>query len=92
MKKQLYNMAEAIKQARKYKKISQTELAERANVTQTYISHLERGATFPQRGKLESIASVLDLEIVFELRPKGEAKNVTKKSRKKTKDTSSSND
>ena len=77
-------MAEAIREARQQKKLSQVELAERAKVTQTYVSHLEKGATFPQRSKLESIASVLDLEIVFELRPKGayETKKIKKNKKK----------
>lgn len=64
------NMGEAIKQARKAKKISQSELASRAGVTQTYVSFLEKGTTFPQKDKLVAICNVLDLEIVFELKPK----------------------
>lgn len=66
----LINMGEVIKQARKSKQISQTELAGRAGVTQTYVSFLEKGTTFPQKDKLVAICSVLDLEIVFELKQK----------------------
>lgn len=66
----LINMGEAIKQARKGKQISQSELADRAGVTQTYVSFLEKGTTFPQKDKLVAICSVLDLEIVFELKQK----------------------
>lgn len=66
----LINMGEVIKQARKSKQISQTELAGRAGVTQTYVSFLEKGTTFPQKDKLVAICSVLDLEIIFELKQK----------------------
>lgn len=66
----LINMGEIIKQARKSKQISQTELAGRAGVTQTYVSFLEKGTTFPQKDKLVAICSVLDLDIVFELKQK----------------------
>lgn len=66
----LINMGEVIKQARKSKQISQTELAGRAGVTQTYVSFLEKGTTFPQKDKLVAICSVLDLDIVFELKQK----------------------
>lgn len=66
----IINMGEAIKQARKAKKISQAELASRAGVTQTYVSFLEKGTTFPQKDKLVAICNVLDLDIIFELKPK----------------------
>lgn len=70
MDKLMIAMGEAIKQARKSKRISQTELADRAGVTQTYVSFLEKGTTFPQKDKLVAICSVLDLDVVFELKPK----------------------
>lgn len=70
MEELIIAMGEAIKQARKKKQISQTELATRAGITQTYISFLEKGTTFPQKDKLVAICSALDLDIIFELKPK----------------------
>lgn len=70
MDKLIIQMGEAIKLARKKKKMSQSELAERAGITQTYVSFLEKGTTFPQKDKLIAICQVLDLSIDFKLKPK----------------------
>lgn len=76
MELMLRAMGTAIRDARGAKKISQGELASRAGVSQTYLSFVERGMTFPQQEKLVDICSALDLDIVFKLVPKNDKKQM----------------
>jgi DNA-binding XRE family transcriptional regulator len=49
---------------------SQTELAERAGMTQSAVSRLEAGGTVPTIGVLERLATALSADLVVTLTPK----------------------
>jgi transcriptional regulator with XRE-family HTH domain len=55
-----------IKLFRSRKHFSQADLAEKAGISITFLSNIERGNNFPLAGTLCSLAKVLDVE-VFEL-------------------------
>lgn len=52
-----------IKLIRKELHLTQEQLAEKTDVTVKYISHLERGLSFPSADTLERIASALDVPV-----------------------------
>ena len=60
-----------ITSARKMKRLTQRELAEKLNVHPSMVTHWEKGQTFPRGKSLESIAQALDLSTpqLFELKP-----------------------
>jgi transcriptional regulator with XRE-family HTH domain len=55
-----------IKKIRSLKHLSQADLAEKAGISITFLSNIERGNNFPLAGTLCSLAKVLEVE-VFEL-------------------------
>lgn len=55
------NIAEKITRLRKDKKMSQSDLAERTGLTQTYISQIERGKQSPTLKSLEKISQALGI-------------------------------
>ena len=50
--------------------MSQTELAERASMTQSAVSRLEAGGAVPTIGVLERLAAALSADLVVTLTPK----------------------
>ena len=61
--------------ARTLRKLTQTELARRAGITQTAYSSYERGAAIPSIIAFYSIAKVLDVDMAWLLGlPEGEGK------------------
>ncbi len=56
-------LSENIRTVRELKNVSQTELAERVNVNQSYISQVETGVRSVSVAVLESIADVLDCSV-----------------------------
>ncbi|MEJ0073768.1 MAG: helix-turn-helix transcriptional regulator [Candidatus Saccharibacteria bacterium] len=54
-----YQLARQLIKARLAKKLTQTELAERAGVKQEYIARLESGTANPTVGNLNKVADVL---------------------------------
>jgi len=59
-------LGKKIKFLRFRKGLSQADLAEKANISITFLSTVERGIKFPQPDILSKLAKVLDVE-VFEL-------------------------
>ncbi|MFW6008994.1 MAG: helix-turn-helix domain-containing protein [archaeon] len=57
------NIGEKISAIRKYKKISQTDLAQKANLSQAFISHIEQGKRNPTINTIEKIAKGLNLTL-----------------------------
>jgi transcriptional regulator with XRE-family HTH domain len=55
-----------IKGFRSLKQLSQADLADKAGISITFLSNIERGNNFPLAGTLCSLANALDVE-VFEL-------------------------
>jgi transcriptional regulator with XRE-family HTH domain len=55
-----------IKVFRSIKQLSQAELADKAGISITFLSNIERGNNFPLAGTLCNLAKALDVE-VFEL-------------------------
>jgi transcriptional regulator with XRE-family HTH domain len=55
-----------IKEAREKKKLTQSEVAEKSDMTVTYYAMIERGEVNPSVGKLRKILKVLNLKIVLE--------------------------
>jgi transcriptional regulator with XRE-family HTH domain len=45
------------------KQFSQADLAEKANISITFLSNIERGNNYPQAGTLCSIANTLEIEV-----------------------------
>ncbi len=56
-------MANALIKARISKKMTQTEVAEKAGVSRTVIARLESGTTNPTLGTLSRVASVFGKEL-----------------------------
>jgi transcriptional regulator with XRE-family HTH domain len=54
-----------LKDYRKLRRISQLELAEQCDSSQTYIAEIEVGKKFPSPGMIERIASALDIESYY---------------------------
>ena len=59
-------LGKTIKFLRFRRELSQADLAEKANISITFLSTVERGIKFPQPDILSKLAKVLDVE-VFEL-------------------------
>mgnify|MGYP006288169645 CR=1 FL=1 len=57
------NIGNKISMIRKNKNISQRELAQKANLSQSFISHLEHGKRNPTLNTLQSIAHALDIPL-----------------------------
>ncbi len=55
--------AEALRELRQEKWLSQEELADRAGLHRTYISQIERGIKSPSLRSLEQIAWALDVQL-----------------------------
>jgi transcriptional regulator with XRE-family HTH domain len=51
-----------LKDYRKIRRISQMQLAERCDSSQTYIAEIEIGKRFPSPGMIERIAAALEIE------------------------------
>ena len=62
-----YQISRALIAARLNRKISQRELARRANTTQAVISRLESMSANPSVGLIQKIASALDLKLKIQL-------------------------
>jgi transcriptional regulator with XRE-family HTH domain len=59
-------LGKGIRFYRQQRQLSQAALAEKANISITFLSNIERGIKYPTSDTLSSIASVLDIE-VYEL-------------------------
>ena len=59
-------LGKGIRFYRQQKQLSQAALAEKANISVTFLSNIERGVKYPTSDTLSAIANSLDLE-VFEL-------------------------
>ncbi|MBI2337661.1 helix-turn-helix transcriptional regulator [Candidatus Daviesbacteria bacterium] len=62
-----YQISRALIAARLSKKISQRELAKKANTTQAVISRLESMSANPSIGLLQKVAMALDLKLKIQL-------------------------
>ena len=62
-----YQISRALITARLNKKISQRELAKRANTTQAVISRLESMSANPSIGLIQKVASALNLKLKIQL-------------------------
>ncbi|MGB6128874.1 MAG: helix-turn-helix transcriptional regulator [Psychrilyobacter sp.] len=65
-----YEIISALIKARKEQKISQVELAKRAQTDQSHISRLERGSYNPSLNFLKKIADGLNMDIHISFEPK----------------------
>jgi HTH-type transcriptional regulator / antitoxin HipB len=65
-----YELGQAVRARRLELGMSQTELAERASMTQSAVSRLEAGGTVPTIGVLERLAAALTADLVVTLTPK----------------------
>ena len=54
-----------IKRARKYRNLTQIELAEKAHISRSYIGDMERDRYSPSVNILQTIADVLNVDISF---------------------------
>lgn len=68
--KRAYELGQAVRSRRLELGMSQTELAERAGMTQSAVSRLEAGGTVPTIGVLERLATALTADLVVTLTPK----------------------
>jgi transcriptional regulator with XRE-family HTH domain len=66
-------LARNVRRLRKSKKLSQEELAHRAHIDRTYVSHLERSVHAATVDVLEELASALEVEPGELLSAKGRA-------------------
>jgi transcriptional regulator with XRE-family HTH domain len=62
-------LGQRIKFFRLRKQFSQADLAEKAGISITFLSNIERGNNFPQTGTLCSLAKVLNVEVWELFRP-----------------------
>jgi HTH-type transcriptional regulator/antitoxin HipB len=68
--KRAYQLGQALRARRLELGMSQTQLAERAGMTQSAVSRLEAGGTVPTIGVLERLAAALSADLVVTLTPK----------------------
>jgi HTH-type transcriptional regulator/antitoxin HipB len=68
--KRAYELGKAVRARRLELGMSQTELAQRAGMTQSAVSRLEAGGTVPTIGVLERLAAALSADLVVTLTPK----------------------
>lgn len=59
------NIGEAIETIRKIKRLSQGDLANQANITQSYLSLIENNKKEPNLKTLKTISSSLDIPLPF---------------------------
>jgi HTH-type transcriptional regulator/antitoxin HipB len=64
-----YELGKAIRERRLALGITQTELAERAGMTQSAVSRLEAGGMTPTIGLLDRVAAALDADLVVAIAP-----------------------
>jgi len=57
------NLGKAIRFYRKQRRLSQSELAEKAGISTTFLSKIERGIKFPTSETLSGLANGLDIEV-----------------------------
>jgi transcriptional regulator with XRE-family HTH domain len=62
-------LGQRIKFFRLRRQFSQADLAEKANISITFLSNIERGNNFPQTGTLCSLAKALNVEVWELFRP-----------------------
>jgi|SRR5688500_15826913 ribosome-binding protein aMBF1 (putative translation factor) len=72
-------IAEQVAERRRVLGLSQAELAELVNTTQSAIARLESGGRPPRIDTLLRIANALDCELLVELRPRTKTKTKPKK-------------
>jgi ribosome-binding protein aMBF1 (putative translation factor) len=65
-----YELGQAVRARRLELGMSQTELAERAGMTQSAVSRLEAGGAVPTIGVLERLAAALSADLVVTLSPR----------------------
>jgi HTH-type transcriptional regulator/antitoxin HipB len=68
--KRAYELGQAVRARRLELGLSQTELAERAGMTQSAVSRLEAGGAVPTIGILDRLAAALSADLVVALAPK----------------------
>ena len=68
--KRAFELGQAVRARRLELGMSQTELAEKAGMTQSAVSRLEAGGTVPTIGVLERLAAALSADLVVTLTPK----------------------
>jgi transcriptional regulator with XRE-family HTH domain len=61
--KQNWQLARNIQKIRKAKHITQEELAEQLNVSQSWLARIETGREVPNLRRLQQIARVLDVKV-----------------------------
>jgi ribosome-binding protein aMBF1 (putative translation factor) len=64
-----YLIGQAIRERRLALRLSQTELASRAGMTQPALSRLEAGGVVPTIPLLERISTALDADLIVEIAP-----------------------
>lgn len=69
-------MGERIRQLRKYRKLSQAELAEKLEVTQGFIGHIEKGRNQPTVEILARISIIFDRSMTWLVTGKEEASHL----------------
>lgn len=65
MPRAVEHLAAVLKEARKSKGLSQTELGKKVGLPQSHISKIERGQTVPKLTSLIELTRMLDLELVL---------------------------
>jgi transcriptional regulator with XRE-family HTH domain len=61
--KQNWQLARTIQKLRKARQITQEELAERLNVSQSWLARIETGRETPNLKRLQQIARALDVKV-----------------------------
>ena len=69
-------MGDRIKEARKLQNLTQEQLAEKVNITLTYISEIERGLKTPSMQVFIKLVEVLDVSADYLLRDTVSARNL----------------
>jgi transcriptional regulator with XRE-family HTH domain len=63
-------LSDNLKKLRKYREWSQTDLAEKANISMNFLSEIERGRKWPHPETLQNLAEALGVEVFEFFRPK----------------------
>jgi HTH-type transcriptional regulator / antitoxin HipB len=64
-----YELGKSVRERRQALGITQTQLAERAGMTQSAVSRLEAGGMTPTIGVLDRVAAALDADLVVAIAP-----------------------
>ena len=64
------DLGQSVKELRQSLRLSQSDLAERSETSQRFVSALERGAANPTLATILKIASALQVEVTELLKPK----------------------